>query len=170
MHRIWLLLISVIATPALALQTLGVVGAVVPATAYYEQFIVKSHNGKAAIAALDRAQVKAWSGEAVPYDSGLIERPFKPIRFDRPLARLLTPICLVANDAASVDWLKRHRSSLKNSGGVCYLVRSTGPGDLGALEQIVPGMIFVAINPAFVIDRYRVPGYPALISKVGIEQ
>jgi len=154
-----------------ALQPLGVVGPVQDAAPFYRQLLKSSLPDRTeSLSAADSARVQRWSGFAL-YDSGLPQRRFDPRTFSPKETRhLQTPICLIANDRASVTWLRQVKPVLKAQKAVCYLVKTTSEHDEQALRAIIPSTPVVALNPSLVIQKLDVPGYPALISRAGVEQ
>lgn len=165
------LLTFMVSAPAWTLQTLGVVGPVVEAEPFYTRLIQSSlPHIDAKLSASDIGRVERWSGFQA-YDSGLKTIDFNPIPFSQQEAkRLITPLCLLANDAASIAWLKRTKAVLQRERAVCYLVKTNSPKDAKALQKAATGIPFIALNPTFVISQFNVPGYPALISRSGVEQ
>ena len=153
------------------LESLGVVGPVVKAEPFYTHLIRKSlPKFEAKLSTPDSNRIKRWTG-FVRYDSGLRRASFEPRAFTNEQAKyLVTPICLIANDAESVTWLKRVHAVLKEKNAVCYLVRADSDTDDSALQNIISDVPFIALNPRIVIEQFNVPGYPALISDQGIEQ
>ena len=155
------------------LDELGVVGPVEPARSYYEQFLLKSKDqigNDVILVPKDQAQIDRWTAQHQFYDSGLTVGSFLPLRITQHADRLVQPQCLVANDEVSVKWLRDHESQLVQIKPVCYLVRTTTPADLNTLQKTFSALLFVAVNPQYLIKTYSIPHYPALISRKGIEQ
>lgn len=162
-----LLLISSVS----ALEVLGVVGPVVPAKPYYEMLLAKRPTGMSeALNAGDTQRSKRWAGE-VSYDSGLLQGHFKSFLLTQTQKkRIIQPLCLVADDQHSKDWLIKSRAVLVEVNAVCYLVRSKGENELNILRNHIPELRFFTIDPTLLITQFGVPHYPALISKRGVEQ
>lgn len=165
------LLSFLVISPVLALEVLGVVGSVVPAKPYYETLLAKSGDGMSQ--ALNRGDVKRskrWAGE-FSYDSGLGQGSFQPFQLSqKQTERIIQPLCLVANDQRSKDWLTKSRAVLTEVNAVCYLVKSAGDGELKELRDHLTELRFFALDPTLLITQFGVPHYPALISKRGVEQ
>jgi len=165
------LLILMTSKPINALEPLGVIGPVVEAKPYYAQLLrsrLPNQNTKLSPSAI--GQIEQWGG-VERYDSGLQPARFAPTPFKDGLAdTLITPICLLANDERSMAWLTRNQATLKREKAVCYLVKSQSENDVAQLRLIAPAITFITLNPAFVIERFGVPGYPVLISQRGMEQ
>ena len=105
------------------------------------------------------------------YDSGLEQGSFQPFQLtQKQTERIIQPLCLVSNDQRSIDWLIKSRSVLTEVNAVCYLVKSTGEGELKELRDHVSELRFFALDPTLLITQFGVPHYPALISKRGVEQ
>jgi len=155
-------------SPVLALEVLGVVGSVVPAKPYYETLLAKSGDGMSqALSRGDVKRSKRWVGE-FSYDSGLEQGSFQPFQLtQKQTERIIQPLCLVSNDQRSIDWLIKSRSVLTEVNAVCYLVKSTGEGELKELRDHVSELRFFALDPTLLITQFGVPHYPALISKRG---
>lgn len=156
---------------ALALETLGVVGPVVDAKPFYTRLVRSSlPDRNRTLTASEAGRIDRWSG-INHYDSGLSERVFNPrSHTSNQAARLVTPICLLANDATSIAWLQRTKTVLQKEKAICYLVKLRSNKDLKQLQVHAEGIPLIALNPVFVIKQFAVPGYPALISRSGVEQ
>jgi len=154
-----------------SLEVLGVVGPVEDAQPHYARLIQSGLPGKdIRLVPSEMARARTWSG-LMPYDSQLPQKAFRPTALSpQATEALLLPICLIANDPPSLDWLRRVKTILKQTKAVCYLVRTKVPGDIQHIRSVIPGIPLVALNPLMVIEKFKVPGYPALISKRGIEQ
>ena len=171
MKALWPLL-SVFFIPSVsALEVLGVVGSVVPAKPYYEKLLAKRPTGNSAqLRAKDIQRATRWSGD-YGHESGLTPGSFEPFMLTPEITKRLTqPLCLVANDQVSKDWLTKSRSVLTELNAICYLVKSTGSGELESLRGHASNVRFFALNPTLIITQFNVPHYPALISKRGVEQ
>ncbi len=162
---------GIFSNAASPLETLGVIGPVVDARPFYTQLVRSSlpnRTRKLTISEADR--IDRWSGFDA-YDSGLQARPFSPrAHTSQQATKLITPICLLANDAPSIAWLERTAATLKREKAICYLVKLRSSDDVKQLRNQAKGIPLIALNPAFVIEQFAVPGYPALISHAGVEQ
>lgn len=159
------------ASNASALEVLGVVGAVVTAKPHYESLLSKQPD-VTLVNASDRDvnRAKKWSGD-YRYDSGLVSGSFNSfVLSDKKTEKLIQPLCLIANDQRSKDWLIRSRSVLIEVKAVCYLVKLDNESDLEALRNHAPGIRVFALDPTVIVSKFGVPFYPALVSTRGVEQ
>lgn len=165
------LLSFLIAFNVSALDVLGVVGPVVPAKPYYETLLSKQPTGMSAkLSARDVTRAKRWAGDN-RYDSGLSMGSFTPFTLTQELTEKLTqPLCLIADDQRSKDWLSENRSVLAEVNAVCYLVKLDNESDLASVRRYVTGIRVFALDPSLIVRKFNVPFYPALISKRGVEQ
>jgi len=170
--KAWLPLLSLFLSSSVsALEVLGVVGSVEPAKPYYEMLLAKRPTGMSeALSAGDSQRSKRWAGEH-SYDSGLVQGRFEPFLLsERQTMRIIQPLCLVANDQRSRDWLNKSKAVLTEVNAVCYLVKLTEASELEALRGRFTRLRFFALDPTLLITQFGVPYYPALISKRGVEQ
>ena len=170
--RIWHLVISLLwAVDAFALEALGVLGPVEPAKPHYEKLLISSNPVKGVTLSDEGIErVKNWSGNYA-YDSALSSGNFvnKVLSSDQ-VKNLVAPICLLANDAVSKDWLLRNRHVIEQVKPVCYLVRASSNQDVDEIKGLIPKLKLFAINPTLIIQKFAVQHYPALISDKGVEQ
>lgn len=171
MKALLLLLSFLSISNASALEVLGVVGSVVPAKPYYENLLSKQ-SIEISVDLNERNSVRAkrWAGD-YSYDSGLTAGSFTPFTLTQKLTNTITkPLCLIANDQRSRDWLAKSGAVLAEIKAVCYLVKFGTEQDLNSLREVLNGVQIYALDPSFIADRFSVPFYPALISKQGVEQ
>lgn len=154
-----------------ALEVLGVVGPVTPAKPYYETLLSKqTADTSIQLSPQSITRAKRWAGDH-RYDSGLTPGSFTPFTLTQEVtAKVIQPLCLIANDQRSKDWLAKSSSVLSEVKAVCYLVKLDDQSDLDSVRKAAEGIRVFALDPSLIINTFNVPFYPALISKRGVEQ
>ena len=80
------------------------------------------------------------------------------------------PFFLIGSDAASRDWLTRHRDRLKELGAVGMLVQAESVEDLEIIARIADGLPILPAPAADIGRALGIEHFPVLISRRGIEQ
>ena len=168
MKKLCIISLLIVNIPAIALETLGVKGQVENAAPYYERLILQSKPERPILDREDQIRVKKWSGTMV-FETQLKPKNIQRKQFVKPMA-LISPVCVVANDAISKKWLTKNKALLVKIKPVCYLARISSQNDIEALQSLVKEIQFVGINPSHIVKRLKIEGYPILISSKGIEQ
>lgn len=153
------------------LIVLGVVGLVEDARPYYQAFREKAKStDQEWVETREFSESFPWKESVFNYDARLPQGHFARIPFSEKSETISRPICLLANDAISKQWIDARRAELQSIKPVCYLVRSTSEQDQQIVQSWFTDIPVVAVNPSFLLTQFAVPAYPALISKRGIEQ
>lgn len=121
----------------------------------------------------DPRSMKPQIGAADPNSWLPIQSPgltpgFVQIRsHDLPFAR---PYFLIGSDQKSHQWLREHRTQLKEIGAVGMLVQADTVDDLAVIAELAEGLSILPASASDIAKALGISHYPVLISAHTIEQ
>lgn len=91
-----------------------------------------------------------------------------PKRFEQPIEgyfpRMLFPVCVVGDDDLSLQWVKRNRRHLAESGAQCFLVSARSAESVAPLLRLLKGIVVYPANGDAIADYFKIEHYPLLIT------
>lgn len=82
----------------------------------------------------------------------------------------MTPLFLVGQDAASVEWLSRHAQALQDLGANGLAVEVDDAQALRRIQATAPGLDIWPVSGDDIAERLELEHYPVLITPTGLEQ
>jgi len=82
----------------------------------------------------------------------------------------MTPLFLVGQDAASVEWLSRHAQALQELGANGLAVEVDDVRALRRIQTAAPGLNVWPVSGDDIAERLELEHYPVLITPTGLEQ
>jgi len=109
------------------------------------------------------------AGRAVPMDIyPITTERLTPKRFEQPLEgyfpRMLFPVCVVGDDELSLQWVKRNRRYLAESGAQCFLVSAGSAESVAPVLRLLKGIVVYPANGDAIADYFKIKHYPVLIT------
>lgn len=86
------------------------------------------------------------------------------------LLGLATPLFLVGDDSASLEWLAQRRAMLQKLGAIGWAVNVTDASGLQRLRDAAGGLAVLPIPGDDLATRIPLQHYPALITATSVEQ
>lgn len=91
-----------------------------------------------------------------------------PKRMEKPLEgyfpRMLFPVCVVGDDALSLEWLERNRRHLADTGAQCFIVSARSAETAEPLLRLLEGIVVYPANGDALADYFKIQHYPVLIT------
>ncbi|MBF8740692.1 integrating conjugative element protein [Pseudomonas guariconensis] len=81
-----------------------------------------------------------------------------------------TPLFLVGNDAASLEWLSQHAQRLQDLGASGLAVEVADAQALRRIQSAAPGLDIWPVSGDDIAERLELQHYPVLITPTGLEQ
>lgn len=81
-----------------------------------------------------------------------------------------TPLFLVGEDAASLEWLSQHAEALKGMGASGMVVEVTDVLALKRIQDTAPELSLWPVSGDDIAKRLELEHYPVLITPTGLEQ
>lgn len=81
-----------------------------------------------------------------------------------------TPLFLVGQDAASLEWLAQHAQRLQDLGASGLAVEVADAQALGRIQAAAPGLDVWPVSGDDIAGRLELEHYPVLITPTGLEQ
>jgi len=82
----------------------------------------------------------------------------------------MTPLFLVGQDAASLEWLSRHAHELLKLGANGLAVEVDDARALRRIQTAAPGLNIWPVSGDDIAERLDLGHYPVLITPTGLEQ
>ncbi|MFK0270507.1 integrating conjugative element protein [Pseudomonas asiatica] len=82
----------------------------------------------------------------------------------------MTPLFLVGQDAASLQWLSRHAKALQDLGANGLAVEVDDAQALRRIQTAAPGLNIWPVSGDDIAERLELEHYPVLITPTGLEQ
>lgn len=82
----------------------------------------------------------------------------------------MTPLFLVGQDAASLQWLSRHAKVLQDLGANGLAVEVDDAQALRRIQTAAPGLNIWPVSGDDIAERLELEHYPVLITPTGLEQ
>ncbi|MGE8361993.1 integrating conjugative element protein [Pseudomonas sp.] len=82
----------------------------------------------------------------------------------------MTPLFLVGQDPASVEWLSRHAQALQDLGANGLAVEVEDAQALRRIQTAAPGLNIWPVSGDDIAERLELEHYPLLITPTGLEQ
>ncbi|WP_409265145.1 integrating conjugative element protein [Pseudomonas sp. KCJK8521] len=82
----------------------------------------------------------------------------------------MTPLFLVGQDAASLQWLSRHAKALEGLGANGLAVEVDDAQALHRIQTAAPGLNIWPVSGDDIAERLELEHYPVLITPTGLEQ
>ncbi|POA87681.1 integrating conjugative element protein [Pseudomonas sp. FW305-E2] len=82
----------------------------------------------------------------------------------------MTPLFLVGQDAASLEWLSRHAQALLKLGANGLVVEVDDTQALRRIQTAAPGLNIWPVSGDDIAERLELEHYPVLITPTGLEQ
>ncbi|MFK3776203.1 integrating conjugative element protein [Pseudomonas sp. NPDC089406] len=82
----------------------------------------------------------------------------------------MTPLFLVGQDAASLEWLSRHAQALQDLGANGLAVEVDEAQALRRIQTAAPGLNIWPVSGDDIAERLELEHYPVLITPTGLEQ
>ncbi|MFJ4453219.1 integrating conjugative element protein [Pseudomonas sp. NPDC089392] len=82
----------------------------------------------------------------------------------------MTPLFLVGQDTASLDWLSRHAQALQDLGANGLAVEVDDAQALRRIQTAAPGLNIWPVSGDDIAERLELEHYPVLITPTGLEQ
>ena len=82
----------------------------------------------------------------------------------------MTPLFLVGQDAASLEWLSRHAHALLELGANGLAVEVDGARALRRIQMTAPELNIWPVSGDDIAERLELEHYPVLITPTGLEQ
>ena len=82
----------------------------------------------------------------------------------------MTPLFLVGQDAASLQWLSRHAQALQELGANGLAVEVGDARALRRIQTAAPGLNIWPVSGDDIAERLELEHYPVLITPTGLEQ
>ncbi|MNE63575.1 hypothetical protein D3C80_1589320 [compost metagenome] len=81
-----------------------------------------------------------------------------------------TPLFLVGQDAASLEWLAQHAQTLQDLGASGLAVEVADAQALHRIQAAAPGLEIWPVSGDDIAERLELQHYPVLITPTGLEQ
>lgn len=114
------------------------------------------------------AQLSSLSTQ-FPITSTVKEQHFSGRDFQVRQENLAQPIAFVGNGSISKEWLGKHKNKLKSLNTYVVLVNADSKTDYVTISKAYGGVV-VAMDVNSLMDQYRIPGLPALLTADGVYQ
>lgn len=82
----------------------------------------------------------------------------------------MTPLFLVGQDTASLEWLSRHAQALQELGANGLAVEVDDARALRRIQTTAPGLNIWPVSGDDIAERLELEHYPVLITLTGLEQ
>ncbi|WP_409287282.1 integrating conjugative element protein [Pseudomonas guariconensis] len=82
----------------------------------------------------------------------------------------MTPLFLVGQDAASLEWLSRHAQALRELGANGLAVEVDDARALRRIQTAAPGLNIWPVSGDDIAERLKLKHYPVLITPTALEQ
>ena len=82
----------------------------------------------------------------------------------------MTPLFLVGQDAASLEWLSRHAHALLELSANGLAVEVDDAQALRSIQTAAPGLNIWPVSGDDIAERLELEHYPVLITPTGLEQ
>lgn len=82
----------------------------------------------------------------------------------------ITPLFLVGQDLASLDWLSRHAQALRDLGASGLAVEVADVQALRRIQAAAPGVNIWPVSGDDIAEQLKLEHYPVLITPTGLEQ
>jgi integrating conjugative element protein (TIGR03765 family) len=82
----------------------------------------------------------------------------------------MTPLFLVGQDTASLEWLSRHAQALQELGANGLAVEVDDVQALRRIQTAAPGLNIWPVSGDDIAERLELEHYPVLITPTGLEQ